>query len=64
MTATLSFRPTKNLLYGDFSDVTPAVGGSYSAAIEGDDVLTTGASASVVPTSMSLARQTHGDGTP
>ena len=45
MTATLPFRPTQHLLYADFSDVTPAVGGSYSAAIEGDDAITTDASA-------------------
>ncbi len=45
MTATLTFRPNQNLLYGDFSDVTPKADGSYSATVEGDDALTTGAAA-------------------
>ena len=38
-------RPNQNLLYGDFSDVTPKADGSYSVTVEGDDALTTGAAA-------------------
>ena len=36
MTATLSFRPTKNLLYGDFSDVQFAIDGPITMNVEAD----------------------------
>lgn len=43
-TATLPFRPTKNLLYGDFSGVQMSKDGSVNVAIEGDDTTSSASS--------------------
>lgn len=45
MTATLPFRPTQHLLYGDFSDVVPSIDGQITMNVEPDGSMGDGVSA-------------------